>query len=444
MPSTIVKLCSSDARAWAHNQPLWVNESGEVARPVTRQEQQAISRALERSRSIQQSFRLSIPLLDVQHSGRSQHRARMPAVRALAPSLVPPAKLDCEFEVSIVGKERVVTVYSGKLRYSTGREVLAARLLADHGECVLHGRNGKCMAVLRDPLIAERVPVQGRRVQFSRNPGDEQAAVDLAASVASVNQRVKRSGKQGPIYSPDQCPNDCRGRRGGGEWAIAKGTTPPADDEHHPVCKFAPAWAATLSQTSTRAVLYDLELGVVAREAVESEVLEAQQARSLTGIGQVTVQGRLYAVLSSEEGDQASREAHGDTTPVATDVTGDPTLAPEPTDPAPLSADLGELPSAPTASPAPPIATRVFPLNAGQGALLTRAPPSSGKGNGGNVRERAHRQPASLPPAPSRPATPAERAEWPSLDDLRSEGPRTRAEVTARDYLARQPLARSS
>jgi hypothetical protein len=312
------------------------------ARPVTRQEQQAISRALERSRSIQQSFRLSIPLLDVQHSGRSQHRARMPAVRALAPSLVPPAKLDCEFEVSIVGKERVVTVYSGKLRYSTGREVLAARLLADHGECVLHGRNGKCMAVLRDPLIAERVPVQGRRVQFSRNPGDEQAAVDLAASVASVNQRVKRSGKQGPIYSPDQCPNDCRGRRGGGEWAIAKGTTPPADDEHHPVCKFAPAWAATLSQTSTRAVLYDLELGVVAREAVESEVLEAQQARSLTGIGQVTVQGRLYAVLSSEEGDQASREAHGDTTPVATDVTGDPTLAPEPTDPAPLSADLGD------------------------------------------------------------------------------------------------------
>ena len=368
----------------------------------------------------------------------------MPVNRTLAPSLVPAATLDCEFEVSIVGKERVVTVYTGKLRYSTGREVLAARLLADHGECVLHGRNGKCMAVLRDPLIAERVPVQGRRVQFSRNPGDEQAAVDLAASVASVNQRVKRSGQQGPIYSPDQCPNDCRGRRGGGEWAIAKGTAAPADDEHHPVCKFAPAWASTLSPTSTRAVLYDLELGVVAREAIESEVLESQQARSLTGIGQVTVQGRLYAVLSAEEAEQASREAHGEATTDPADAASEPTLALEPGAPAPRSDDLGELPSTPTASLSPPVATRAFPLNAGQRALVSRAPPSSGSGSGGNGQQRPQRPSVSLPPSPSRPATPAERAEWPSLDELRSEGPRTRAEVTARDYLARQPVARSS
>lgn len=441
MPSTIVKLCSSDARAWAHNQPLWVKEDGEVARPVTRQEQQAISRALERSRSIVQSFRLSLPLIDVQHPTHVRHRARMPEARALSPSLAPSARLECEFEVSIVGRERVVTVYTGGMRYSTGREVLAARLLADHGECVLHGRNGKCMAVLRDPLIATRAPVQGRRVQFSRNPDDERVANDLAQSVASVNQRVKKQRQHGVVYSPNQCPNDCRGRRGGGEWAIAKNTVPPREDEHHPVCKFAPSWAATLDERPPGHVLYDLELGLVAREAVESEVLEADQVRARTGVGQVTVQGRLYAVLSIEEAEQASREAHGQ---------AEPETAPgqeHEHEPVLTSDDLGELShesivaeASPEPVVTPPVEVaalppvRALPRAVGHGGLVSRAPVSALAAR----RPPASHGRAAAPAAPARPATAEERAEWPSLDELQPDGFRSRAEVTARDYLARQ------
>lgn len=396
MPSTIVKLSSSDARAWAHNQPVWLDESGEAVRPVTRDEQHAIGKALERTRKTSQSFRMELPLLPA--TPLTRRTASALSTRRGAPTRTSAStvqRLDCAFEVSFIGAKRVVTVFHGKLRYATGREVLAARLLADHGECVLHGRNGKCIGVLRDPLIQERPPVTGRRVQWSRNPADAvEGERRMLSSVTPMQRRVRRAwhaGSQKPTYSPAQCPNDCRGLRDGSPWALAKGTKPPAEDEHHPVCKFAAAWAATLAPIETSEVLYDLELSTIARPAMPNEIEEATASEQKTGMRQITVAGRIYAVLPAAEAERAALEARGE----------------EPDD-------------------------------------IDRA-----IGTGADIDLDSESDEADLvvtPPISQGPSTADQRASWPSLDRLNpAEAHRARSEVTARDYLARpSPEAREA
>lgn len=407
MPSTIVKLSSSDARAWAHNQPVWLDEGGDIARPVTRQEQHAISRAVARTGNIDQSFRLTLQLLDI----TANRRNTQPTQNA--------QKLDCAFEVSHVGQKRIVTVYAGKLRYALGREVLAARLLADHGESVLHGRNGKCIAVLRDPLINERPPVTGRRVQWSRNPADaaEAEAKQLNRRVAPVRQRVTKGrpmGARPTLYSPKNCPNDCRGLRGGGEWALAKAARPPTADEHHPVCKHANAWAETLEGVATNAVLYDLELGRVARAAMPNEVEEAEVVRVRTGISQITVAGRLFAVLPTDEARIASAEAHGQTV-----------TPPDLPDPVEGEFDLPD-PHGSTEREYDELTDELELTDEHARELL----------------DDTSVLPVVVAPVLIEPghSSTGDRDEWPSLADITtSDTYRQRAEVTARDYLARHP-----
>jgi hypothetical protein len=300
MPSTIVKLCSSDARAWAHNQPVWIEENGEVARPVTRAEQHAISRALERSARVSQSFREQLPLLP---PGRSSLPRNLTAKEK---AQVP--KLDCAFQVQQVGKKRVVTVFTGTLRYVTGRELLAARLLADHGESILHGRNGKQIAVLRDPFINEREPREpGPRVQFSRDPHASEAPKTIAKTPPPRNVQHGAQAR-----SPAQCPNDCRGKRGGNEWSLSKDAIPPSENEHHPMCNFAPAWARTLTPHETGWVIYDFERAEIAREASAAEVAEANKRLNELGVAQVTISERVFGVLTQAEAEQAMREARGE------------------------------------------------------------------------------------------------------------------------------------
>lgn len=381
-------------------------------RNVSRDEQHAIGKALERTRKANLSFRMDLALLPATPLNRSMNQGsiRRGATPVRAPTVgVVPERLSCAFEVSYIGAKRVVTVFNGRNRYATGREVLAARLLADHGECVLHGRNGKCIGVLRDPLIAERPPVTGRRVQWSRNPADTvEGERRMLASVSPAQRRIKmarHAGSQSPTYSPHQCPNDCRGLRDGQPWALAKGAVPPTEHEHHPVCKYAPAWAATLAPAETSEVLYDLELSTVARPAEPSEVQEAALAEKTTGMRQVTVAGRVYAVLSAVDAKRASLEARGeapDAIDRAISTGSDIDFSGEDTGP-----DLD-----------PDIDAQLD--GESDTADLVRAPVIT-----------------------TGPSTEADRESWPTLDATGyssvAEQNRKRAEVTARDYLARSP-----
>ncbi len=388
MPSTIVKLSSSDARAWTHNQPVWLDAQGEIARAVSREEQHAISKALEQSSKIRQSFRADLPLLSLNGNGRRTMAAR----RGVATP-----KLEAAFEITYVGEKRVVTVWDGPRRYATGREVLAARLLADHGECVLHGRNGKCIGVLRDPFILQREPQTGSRVQWSRNPADprksEAQRSELTESmrderVSSVKRRkrasIHRTRKE--LYSPAQCPNDCRGFRGGQAWKIGEKATPPTEQEHHPFCVHASAWNSTLETVKTTEVLYDLETSQAKRPAVPSEIEEADANEKRTGMRQVTVAGRVYAVLSPADAALAAREARGE-------VDGD-------------AISLGP--------------------DDGEDDIEDDADDATAEAEGAHV-------------VPGARATPGDRGSWPTLDQL-SPRPMLRQQgVAARDYLSRTP-----
>lgn len=337
MPSTIVKLCSGDARAWRVNQPVWLDEDGTVSRAVLPEEQDAISLCLARSQHVDQSFRTELEL----------KKRPSPLQRAGSRKKEPAARVMFAFEVTWVGNRRVVTTYLGHLRYATGREVLSARLLAEHGECILHGPNGKCMGVLRDPLILERPMPTGRRVQWSKNP--EQEALEAARRAELEERQNARRGRRASIagasrkvelpalYSPEKCPNDCRGIRSGQAWATPKGAEPPGDNEHHPVCMHAEAWASTLVPSSARMVLYDLDSSRVMRDALPSEVEEASKAKENTGVSQVQLQGRIFAVLSAEDAETAAREARGEESPGS----GSP-------------AALGEASAAPSVEAAPP------------------------------------------------------------------------------------------
>lgn len=386
MPSTIVKLSSSDARAWTHNQPVWLDEHGEIARPVSREEQHAISKALEQSVRIKQSFRADLPLLSLNGNGRRTLAARRGVVTP---------KLEAAFEINFVGEKRVVTVWNGPRRYATGREVLAARLLADHGECVLHGRNGKCIGVLRDPFILQREPQTGSRVQWSRNPLDprksEAQRSDLTESlrgdrVASMKRKKRASihRTRKALYSPGQCPNDCRGLRGGQAWKISESATPPTEQEHHPFCAHAAAWSETLDTVKTTEVLYDLETSQVKRPAVPSEIEEADAAEARMGLRQVTVAGRVYAVLSPADAETAAREARGE-------VDGDAVA---------LGPDDGDV------------------EDAGDDETAEAA--------GAHV-------------VPSAASSPGDRESWPTLEQLKPRATLRQEGVSARDYLSRPP-----
>jgi hypothetical protein len=367
MPSSIVKLAASDARAWSANAPCWLTPEGEVHSPVSREEQQAISKVLERSARVQSSFRQTVPLLPMK---RERAGRRIPA----KPGTVP--LVNFAFEVTFVGHKRVVTVFKDQLRYATGRDVLSARLLADHGECVLHGRNGKCIGVLRDPYVQSRPKLNGSRVQKSRGTDEvvrhEQEVIDHARGTRPTKKRppvVRRTvmpapppgtlvqtstamtqpsrvlttpsprlgvgrGPMQPVaaptgvsvsvalsptpessaISPEKCPHDCRGKVAGGPgWTLSPTVPAPADDQHHPFCPHASAWkAASQPSTGDELVLYDIELATVMREAEPSEIEEARESEARTQMPNVTVQDRVYAVLPRKFAEQAAAEARGE------------------------------------------------------------------------------------------------------------------------------------
>jgi hypothetical protein len=483
MPSTIVKMSSGHARAWAHNQPVWLDEHGDVARLVTRAEQHTISRALERTARVNKSFRLELTLEDVIPTRNGMVRRRAPLGRNLPAT--PPQKITCAFEVVVVGTKRSVTVWFGSLRYATGREIIAAQLLADHGECVVHGRNGKCLTVLRDPLVREREPSAGRKVQWSSTPEERRSAeVGLlgeldTASVAPVQRQVRAKarmvGPQRHVYSPDQCPNDCRGRRGNQAWSLAKGAIPPTELEHHPVCKYARDWSSTLSTPETTSVLYDLELSRVARGAMPEEIAEADLAERTTTMRNITVAGKLYAVLPRDEAEQAEREARGEGEDEVTQTQAPlaplapaPRRTAPPTEQLPLRAASRPLPAIEPDGldePEPKDEDEEVPeeLEALNRAELDSMLGSSFEPGDEPDGHEAPTEPAPpLPPAPAARRTSAPRAQviesetlvlsadeaereaWPDLEALAPEQHRTRAELTARNYLARSPSPATS
>lgn len=442
MPSTVVKLCSSDARAWAKNQPVWLDAEGEVKRPVTASEQQAIGKALERTKKVTQSFRQVLPLLPPK---RAQGPAR-PRTRT-----GPIERAEFAFEIGFIGQKRVVTVYRGDLRYATGREVLAARLLFDHGECVLHGLNGKCIGVLRDPFIQSRAPNQGKRVQWSRNPEDsrkaEEALVEQTRTqgVAPVKRampvaRAAVKTKQN-AFSPKNCPNDCRGFRSGSPWAHPKNAAPLTPNQHHPVCMHRGPWEKSQQASPTKElVLYDLEQSKVMRAALPAEVAEAEANFARTQVMMATVQGKPYAVLTVEQAEEAAAEARGDAPTRAVDATAPVRLVRPTNTTVPAAEEPEDEHELDTLSPpAGDEEPSELELEGASSDDIGHA--GADEGDAELDLADADLDPAELSASEPGTSTESDRQSWPTLDDLtpNPERYRERAEVTAAQYLTRRP-----
>lgn len=307
--------------------------------------------------------------------------------------------------------------------------------------------------------------------------------------------RTIRQPATARAYSPDNCPNNCRGRKGGQAWSLAKDAIPPTEHQHHPVCQYARAWNATLSLPETTSVLYDLELGRVARSAMPEEIAEADAAERTTTMRNITVAGRLFAVLNRGDADLAEREARGEE-PELPPMRPIPAVVKAPTAEQlqlratagrPISAAPSEPDGIDAPVPEPEQDAEPEPLNAAELRSMLDSPYAPGAAVDDEPDPNAEAEPELDPEpepvelrtaedvaryfgepdpelegdehdAPTEPAPPLvlieepsepelasaaeeEREDWPELSELQGgpEAYRQRAEVTANRYLARSP-----
>lgn len=143
MPRT-VKLSSADARAWRENRAQWVSAKGQVLRPVTSEEEAAIFPVMRRVEQFKQSGSAQVAAVykvpDAKTGQVTEQRVPMEVV----------------VRVTRTGRDQNAFLYDTFVngnRYVKGRDVLRARILEKHGECILQGPNGKQICVLRDPRV---------------------------------------------------------------------------------------------------------------------------------------------------------------------------------------------------------------------------------------------------------------------------------------------------
>lgn len=364
MPN-IVKLPSVQARAWYRNAPMWVNPTGHTVRPVTTEEQSTISKAMLRVKRIGKSGRQTLHVLEkigTDEQGR-EITQRKPT--------------DAIFEVAKLNDSGGTTVYvyvDGN-RYVTGKELLGAQLLAEHGECVLHGPNGKCVAVLRDPMLHKKAGATMTEVKGGLSAARLRAK-ERQALEATARQQTVAARKQERLprtYRPQDCPNDCRGLKGGAPYALPKGhVQDPA--LHHPICQYAQTWAAARSKLSGPVmVLFDLDREKISRVATDDEIRQAIAARKLTGAPSVTVGGRLFAVIDRAELDDNGRLTLPE--PEILDGSDGPHVEPfEPAEQGALPAKASEDPEQPAMLQPQEIEQALNPLAAGPPAMQHQAP----------------------------------------------------------------------
>lgn len=234
-------------------------------------------------------------------------------------------------------------------RVVSGRDVLCAQMLQEHGECQLRWPNGVILKVVRDPSrhrptfkeslqVAPRpehcpcknwgVPHPGRHFstcEWNRlAPPEEQALTDhvtqaeiemlptgalrgLARQPTPNPAVVPIAAKVDPravviappeLDSPESCRNGCL------SWATPKGIPIPAG-QHHPTCLFAKPWAIKTARETPR-WLVDLHTGEKVRVATDAEVGEADIAAKKSGSPIIHIDETSYAVILESELDAAA------------------------------------------------------------------------------------------------------------------------------------------
>lgn len=266
-----------------------------------------------------------------------------------------------EQRVAIAGKEHLLRVEVQKTgmnaadlmlsatidghRVVSGRDVICAQMLAEHGECQLRHSNGVIVKVIRDPGVhrpsfKESLQVAPRpehcpcarwgaphpghhHVTCPNNrlaPPDEQApstavpedevqllpteALSALAARPTVRAHVDRVtaarvspaavvSQPKPLDPPDSCRNGCL------DWPTPKGLPIPAG-QHHPTCIFSRDWAVKTAKEIPR-WLIELHTGQKLRLATDAEIGEAEVTARKTGAPIIHIDERPFAVVLETE-----------------------------------------------------------------------------------------------------------------------------------------------
>jgi len=169
------------------------------------------------------------------------------------------------------------------------------------------------------------------------------------------------------------------------------------------------------------------------------EIIEADESERRTGVRQVTVAGRVFAVLPIEEGEQAAAEARGETYKAATSPNGN--RAQSNRSPVHIE-EHGTIevrlpsPPQPLAPPAPDAELGELPVD---GELEHG---SDGESFPPDVLVDDDAESVAMVEASATPPSPERREQWPLLEHLLPatdpDSLRRRSEVTASSYLSRQ------
>lgn len=319
----IIRMTPDAIRAWKTNVSHLIDDQGVVYRPLSNDEDKAISAVVALARKSRKTEKRVMTM----SNGGVAHAIEVEVV------IKRTGRNDSEY---LVGDTYVSSPQKGRYRYVSGREVIAAQLLAKHGECQLRHPNGTIIKVIRDlsthrPTFKESLQTAPRPENCScaswgnPHPGvhyatcpwnrlappDEQAPAppteaELAhlppialASLARKDVIVSTPDSRQvtmeaePLDSPEECRNGCL------SWAVPEGRriTP---GQHHPTCLFFMKWKQKTSQ-EREFWLVDLLSGMRVRQATQEEVGESDVAHDRTGSRVIQIDDVPYAVTAAAD-----------------------------------------------------------------------------------------------------------------------------------------------
>lgn len=335
----IVRLTGAEQRKWTRNSQVILSGDGSPLREVTENEQRAIVELTRHMRVKRTSA-----------SARSPGESSTVAVHV---------------ETDERGRPTAARFTIDGMELTDTRSVMRSELLQKHGECQLRWTNGKVMTTIRDPRITRPTAKDALRSSTAPNncvckdwgdphpgrhhrvcqenqkaPPEErgdlgmdggpvhvsEAEVEIleAGSIShgsredagqapfgqkKTGQRLLSTGatvgtvESAPVvvtppaaYAPADCPNSCA------SWVRHDGKT----EGHHPICKYADAWAAA---SRPPMVLVDIDSGEVLRDAKIDEIGEAEASEKRTGAATVKIGDQLFLVMPRSDAGEPPEEA---------------------------------------------------------------------------------------------------------------------------------------
>jgi hypothetical protein len=200
------------------------------------------------------------------------------------------------------------------------RDVLKARVFAQHGDTQLRAPSGRILGTARAPEKSARIPIEKsivrgahhavsprecicREWQKPAGKQDEHHPICVHKqhwenqqkhNPDAPRQRAVVNGPQ-PLAAPDEPAKPAAPPVVAPEGCVCKEWAGIVEGKHHPLCTFRKPWEAQQGQVAPQ--LVELETGSVIREASVDEVTASKAKAGEDGVGAIELSdGKLYYV----------------------------------------------------------------------------------------------------------------------------------------------------